>query len=98
MLVNYCPSLSQAHKTTKEIWPRIYIENKIKVSIIVYIPYCHTENALKRSKNQGMWLRFYIEDKVEVIFIISVLHYHSEYASKFCSKKGKTKKYSYMTI
>ena len=35
---------------------------KIGVPIIDSIPHCHTENALKRDKNQEMWLRCYIED------------------------------------
>ena len=34
---------------------------KIGVPIIDSIPHCHTENALKRDKNQEMWLRCYIE-------------------------------------
>ena len=40
---------------------RYYIEDKVGVCIIDSIPHCHTENALKRDKNQEMWLRCYIE-------------------------------------
>ena len=39
-----------------------YIEDKTGVSTIDSIPDCHTENALKRGKNQEMLLRCYIED------------------------------------
>ena len=64
------------HRTTKyqEIWPRFYIEDKVGVSITVIIPHCHTEHALKRSKNLEMLLRFYIEDHIGVNFILSIPH------------------------
>ena len=39
-----------------------YIEDKVGECIIDSIPHCHTENALKRGKNQEMLLRCYIED------------------------------------
>ena len=51
---------------------------KIGVSIIDSIPHCHSENALKRGKNQEMWLRYYIEDKVGVCIIDSIPHCHSK--------------------
>ena len=52
----------------------LYIEYKIRVSIIDSIPHCNTDNALERDKNQKMWLRFYIEDKTGVCIIDSIPH------------------------
>ena len=52
---------------------------KIGVPIIDSIPHCHTENALKRGKNQEMWLRCYIEDglftikKTELEYVSSIV-------------------------
>ena len=54
---------------------------KIGVPIIDSIPHCHTENALKRGKNQEMWLRYYIEDKVGVCIIDSIPHCFSKHLS-----------------
>ena len=55
---------------------------KIGVSIIDSIPHCHSENALKRGKNQEMWLRFYIEDKTGVSIIDSISRCLTENATK----------------
>ena len=52
---------------------------KIGVPIIDSIPHCHTENALKRGKNQEMWLRCYIEDgfvtikKTKLEYVLSIV-------------------------
>ena len=59
---------------------------KLGIPIIDSIPHCHTENALKRDKNQEMWLRcyieerlhYYIEDKVGVCIIDSIPHCHTK--------------------
>ena len=56
MLVNPCQSITQG-LLNQEIWHCFYIEDKVGISIIVIIPHCHTENALKRSKHNEMWLR-----------------------------------------
>ena len=70
------------------MWLRFYIlhNTKIGVPIIDSLPHCHTENALKRDKNQEMWLRcyieaaslLYIEDKVGVCIIDSIPHCHTK--------------------
>ena len=73
MLPNY---LCSTRDKNQIIWLCFFIEDKVEVSIIVYIPYTHTENALKRSKNKEMWLGFYIEDKVVVSIIVS-LKFHT---------------------
>ena len=58
------------------MWLYFYIEDKVGVSIIDSIPHYHTENALKKSKNQEMWICFYKEDKVGVC----IQHCHTENA------------------
>ena len=53
------------------MWLRSYTEDNVGVSVIVSIPHCHTENALKRGKNREMWLHFYIQrTKFEYLSLI----------------------------
>ena len=63
---------------------RFCVRDKVGVSIIDSISHCHTENALKRVKNQEMWHRFFIEDKVGVSIIDSIPHCHTENVSILC--------------
>ena len=63
---------------------------KIVVPIIDSISHCHTENALKRGKNEENvdsmiyrgQLRYYIEDKAGECIIDSIPHCHTENALK----------------
>ena len=73
---------------------RYYIIDKVGECIIAGIPHCHTENALKRGKNQEMWLRCYIEDRVGVCSIDSIPHCHT----KNLSKEAKIKKCGFVSI
>ena len=58
---------------------RYYIEDTVGECIIDSIPHCHTENALKRGKNQEMWLRCYIKEclftikKTELEYVSSIV-------------------------
>ena len=58
-----------------------YIEDKVGECIIDSIPNCHTENALKRGKNQEMLLRWDIKEclftikKTELEYVSSIVFY-----------------------
>ena len=51
------------------MWLRFYIEDKVGVSIIISIPHCHTENALKVYNQEmlffwGFFIQFNVPFKI----------------------------------